>query len=106
VFPLAAIFGLAAQLLSQRGAEALGELELTSGLGRKLYSLADDEGVINSRESLAAGANSVLLSYPTVVKPCDFDPVASGQGGGQESTACMRSTRRLFGTRYRAMKNQ
>src|SRR4029077_6382342 len=42
------------------GAEAgRGTLELTSGLGRKLYALPDDENVINARKSLAADRKSV-----------------------------------------------
>ena len=53
-------FGLAARLPSQIGAEAgHGALELTSGLGRKLYALPDDENLINARKSLAADPNSV-----------------------------------------------
>ena len=53
-------FGLAARLPSQTGAEAgRGTLELTSGLGRKLYALPDDENVINARKSLAADPKSV-----------------------------------------------
>jgi tetratricopeptide (TPR) repeat protein len=59
VFLFAAILGLAAQLPSQNSAEAQGVLELTSGLGRKLYSLPDDESVINARKSLAADPNNV-----------------------------------------------
>ena len=59
-FLLIAIFGLAAQLPSQIGNEAgHGALELTSGLGRKLYSLPDDERVIDARKSLAADPNNV-----------------------------------------------
>jgi hypothetical protein len=55
VFLFVAIFGLAALLRSQARAEPQhGALELTSGLGRKLYSLPDDESVINARKSLAA----------------------------------------------------
>jgi tetratricopeptide (TPR) repeat protein len=60
VFLFVAIFGLAAQLPSQVGAEAgQGALELTSGLGRKLYALPDDENVINARKSLAADPKNV-----------------------------------------------
>jgi tetratricopeptide (TPR) repeat protein len=55
-----AIFGLAARLPSQGGAQGQhGALELTSGLGRKLYALPDDENVINARKSLAADPQSV-----------------------------------------------
>ena len=54
------IFGLAAQSPSQTDAEVRhGALELTSGLGRKLYSLPDDENVISARKSLAADPKSV-----------------------------------------------
>jgi tetratricopeptide (TPR) repeat protein len=60
VFFFMATFGLAAQLPSQIGAEAgHGALEVTSGLGRKLYALPDDESVIDARKSLAADPKSV-----------------------------------------------
>jgi tetratricopeptide (TPR) repeat protein len=60
VFFFIGIFGVAAQLPSQTDAEARqGTLELTSGLGRKLYSLPDDENVINARKSLAEDPKSV-----------------------------------------------
>jgi tetratricopeptide (TPR) repeat protein len=60
VFLFVAIFILAAQLPSQGGAgPAQGALELTSGLGRKLYSLPDDESVISARKSLAADPKNV-----------------------------------------------
>ena len=60
VFFFMATFSLAAQLPSQNGAEAgHGALELTSGLGRKLYALPDDVNVINARKSLAADPKSV-----------------------------------------------
>lgn len=62
VFLFVAIFGLAAQLPSRGAAEAQhGALELTSGLGRKLYALPDDPNVINARRSLAADPKSVEL---------------------------------------------
>src|ERR1039458_505078 len=52
-------FSLATQLPSQIGAEAgHGALEITSGLGRKLYALPDDESVIDARKSLAADPKS------------------------------------------------
>jgi tetratricopeptide (TPR) repeat protein len=54
-----AIFGLTAQLLSQTGGAGQGALEVTSGLGRKLYALPDDQGVIDARKSLAADPKSV-----------------------------------------------
>ena len=51
---------LATQLPSQIGTEAGdGALEITSGLGRKLYALPDDESVIDARKSLAADPKSV-----------------------------------------------
>ena len=60
VFLYVAIFGLAAQLAAQGGGEArYGALEVTSGLGRKLYALPDDESVIDARKNLAADAKSV-----------------------------------------------
>ena len=46
---------LAAQLSAQ------GALELTSGLGRKLYALPDDQSVIDARKSLAADPRNVDL---------------------------------------------
>lgn len=56
VFLFVTIFGL----VSQAAAEAQhGALELTSGLGRKLYALPDDENVINARKSLAADPKNV-----------------------------------------------
>jgi tetratricopeptide (TPR) repeat protein len=60
VFFFIGIFGLAAQMQSQTGAETRhGALELSSGLGRKLYSLPDDENVTNARKSLAADPKNV-----------------------------------------------
>ncbi len=60
VFLFAAIFSLAARLPSQSSAEAgRGTLELTSGLGRKLYSLPDDQSVVNARKNLAADPKNV-----------------------------------------------
>ena len=60
MFLFMVFFGLPARLPSQIGAEARhGALELTSGLGRKLYALPDDENVINARRSLAADPKSV-----------------------------------------------
>jgi tetratricopeptide (TPR) repeat protein len=60
VFLYVAIFGLAARLSSQGGGEARqGALELTSGLGRKLYALPDDDSVINARKNLAADPENV-----------------------------------------------
>jgi tetratricopeptide (TPR) repeat protein len=55
-----ATFSLAAHLPSQIGAEAEhGAFEATSGLGRKLYALPDDQSVIDARRSLAADPESV-----------------------------------------------
>jgi tetratricopeptide (TPR) repeat protein len=59
IFLFAIILGLATQLISQGGAEAHGKLELTSSLGRRLYSLPDDESVINARKNLAADPKSI-----------------------------------------------
>src|ERR1700722_3721709 len=60
MFFLVAAFSLGAQRPSQMGAEsAPGALEITSGLGRKLYALPDDESVIDARKSLAADPTSV-----------------------------------------------
>ncbi len=51
---------LATPLPSQVGPEAgHGVLEITSGLGRKLYALPDDESVIDARKSLAADPKNV-----------------------------------------------
>jgi len=55
-----ATFGLAAQLPSQIAVPAgHGALEVTSGLGRKLYALPDDQNVIEARKNLAADPKSV-----------------------------------------------
>lgn len=51
--------GLAAHLSSQTAVH--GALELTSGLGRKLYALPDEKGVIDARKSLAADPKNVRL---------------------------------------------
>src|SRR5579862_3453208 len=60
VFLLVAVFGVAAELPAQAGSEGPhGALELTSGLGRKLYALPDDESVSNARKSFAAEPKSV-----------------------------------------------
>jgi tetratricopeptide (TPR) repeat protein len=60
VFLFVAIFCLTAQLPCQDAAEAQhGALELTSGLGRKLYALPDDESVINARKALAADPKNI-----------------------------------------------
>ena len=58
LFFLLAVFGLAASLQSQSGT-AQGAFEVTSGLGRKLYALADDEKVIAARKSLAEDPKNV-----------------------------------------------
>jgi tetratricopeptide (TPR) repeat protein len=54
-----AAFGLAAQLPSQTGAGGRGAFEVTSGLGRKLYALPDDQSVIDARKRLAADPKNV-----------------------------------------------
>jgi len=55
-----ATLGLAAQMQSQTGNGAgHGALEVTSGLGRKLYALPDDQSVIDARKNLAADPKSV-----------------------------------------------
>lgn len=60
VFFLMATFGLAAQLPSHVSTQAEhGVLEVTSGLGRKLYALPDDQSVVDARKSLAADPKSV-----------------------------------------------
>ena len=46
--------GLPAQLTPQISATGSGALEVTSGLGRELYALPDDQSVIDARKSLAA----------------------------------------------------
>jgi tetratricopeptide (TPR) repeat protein len=51
--------GLPAHLSSQPAAH--GALELTSGLGRKLYALPDDQSVTDARRSLAADPRDVGL---------------------------------------------
>jgi tetratricopeptide (TPR) repeat protein len=56
----AAAFGLAAQVSPQNSAAAgRGAFEVTSGLGRKLYALPDDDKVVEARNSLAADPKSV-----------------------------------------------
>jgi tetratricopeptide (TPR) repeat protein len=59
VFFLMAAFGLTAPLFSQSGAAVHGALEVTSGLGRKLYALPDDQSVIDARKNLAADPKNV-----------------------------------------------
>ena len=57
VFCLTALTGL---VQAQTGAGARhGALEVTSGLGRKLYALPDDQAVIDARKSLAEDPKSV-----------------------------------------------
>jgi tetratricopeptide (TPR) repeat protein len=56
---LIATFGLAIQLPSQTGVGGRGALEVTSGLGRKLYALPDDQNVIDARKGLAADPKNV-----------------------------------------------
>jgi tetratricopeptide (TPR) repeat protein len=54
-----AAFGLSAHLPSQSVLH--GPLELTSGLGRKLYALPDDQSVTDARKNLAANPKDVSL---------------------------------------------
>jgi tetratricopeptide (TPR) repeat protein len=59
-FCLTAFSGMAGLLQAQTGAGAKqGALEVTSGLGRKLYALPDDQGVIDARKALAAEPKKV-----------------------------------------------
>jgi tetratricopeptide (TPR) repeat protein len=53
-----AIFGLAAQPQPQTGT-GQGAFEVTSGLGRKLYALPDDDKVVAARNSLAEDPKNV-----------------------------------------------
>src|SRR5215475_594013 len=60
VFSFMAAFGLAAQLPPRIAAPAEhGTLQVTSSLGRKLYSLPDDQSVIDARKSLGADPKNV-----------------------------------------------
>ena len=56
---LTVAFGMAGQLWSQSSDETKGAFETTSGLGRKLYALPDDENIIAARQSLAADPTNV-----------------------------------------------
>jgi len=61
VFFFMATFGLALQLAAQTDAgTAKGAFEITSGLGRKLYALPDDEKVIDARKSLAEEPKNIV----------------------------------------------
>lgn len=59
MFFFMATFVLTAQLPSQTSAEAHGALEVTSGLGRKLYALPDDQNLIDARKNLAADPKNI-----------------------------------------------
>jgi tetratricopeptide (TPR) repeat protein len=60
VFFFISTLGLALQLAAQTDAGAAkGALEITSGLGRKLYALPDDEKVIDARKSLAEDPKNI-----------------------------------------------
>jgi tetratricopeptide (TPR) repeat protein len=62
VFFFAAMFSLTVPLPSQTpAATGHGALEVTSGLGRKLYALRDDQGILDARKSLAADPKNVDL---------------------------------------------
>ena len=57
---LTVVFGMASQLLSQASDETgKGAFETTSGLGRKLYALPDDDNIIMARKSLAADLTNI-----------------------------------------------
>jgi tetratricopeptide (TPR) repeat protein len=58
---LLAAFAPAAQLPSQTVAVTHGALEITSGLGRKLYALPDDQMVVDARKALVADPKNVDL---------------------------------------------
>jgi tetratricopeptide (TPR) repeat protein len=59
VFFFMATFGLTAHPASQASAQEHGALEVTSGLGRKLYALPDDQSVIDARKNLATDPKNV-----------------------------------------------
>jgi tetratricopeptide (TPR) repeat protein len=59
-FLFTAALGMTTNLPSQTAAP--GALELTSGLGRKLYALPDDKAVGDARKSLAADPKNVSLA--------------------------------------------
>jgi tetratricopeptide (TPR) repeat protein len=59
IFLFMATFGLIGQLAAQSSAGEHGALEVTSRLGRKLYALPDDQGVIDARKNLAADPKNV-----------------------------------------------
>jgi tetratricopeptide (TPR) repeat protein len=57
---LTVLSGLAGPLQAQTAAASThGALEVTSGLGRKLYALPDDQSVIDARKALAAQPKNV-----------------------------------------------
>lgn len=58
-FLFMAALGMTTNLSSQTAAP--GALELTSGLGRKLYALPDDKAIADARKSLAADPKKVSL---------------------------------------------
>lgn len=58
-FLLTAAFGLTANLSSQTAAP--GALELTSGLGRRLYALPDDKTIEDARKSLANDPKNISM---------------------------------------------
>jgi tetratricopeptide (TPR) repeat protein len=61
LFLFIATVGVVAQVPSRNSADDHGAFEITSGLGRKLYALPDDQSVIDARKSLAADPNNVEL---------------------------------------------
>jgi tetratricopeptide (TPR) repeat protein len=59
LFLFMAAFSLKPQLRAQNNVEGHGALEVTSGLGRKLYALPDDQSVIDARRNLAADPKNI-----------------------------------------------
>ncbi len=60
VLLLTLAFGMASPLLSQSADDAeKGAFETTSGLGRKLYALPDDDNIVAARKSFAADPTNV-----------------------------------------------
>ena len=80
-----AAFGLIAQLSSQSSAGVHGALEVTSGLGRRLYALPDDQSVIDARKNLAADPKNVdrvlQLSKAEAARRQYREAIATSTGG-------------------------
>ncbi len=86
VFFFLAAFNLVAQPPSQIVAgTGTGTLEITSGLGRKLYALPDDQTVIDARKNLAADPRNVervlLLSKAEAARRQYREAVATATEG-------------------------